>query len=276
MKLTYGRNMNIKKDIEEVILKKVLSETCTWTDNEKEESFEISFKDGVTELTQAQESTLAALLSIRVEAGQMDVRDLEDFIPSEEMVEAFFISSIFKPCESMDEVELYRNRVLANVNADVSVNLLSPNTTVVLERITEAGEVVYDVLTVGLSKTDKSKLTAVAKGFKLSRKAHNINETKIKPLNMAISSFGNEVVKTSAGVAGEILGNTLSTLGNAGTEGLTAFTHSFVTSSTIKDTLTDGRLTRVKEKGSEDVSGIVTYFADLFGKGKKKKSNGMI
>ncbi len=272
MRLHYGRNMNVKKDIEEVILKKVFVENCTWTDNAKEESFEVSLNEGVEGLTPAQESTLAALFAIRISAGQLDVRDVEDFIPSEEMVDAFFVSSLFKPCESMDEVELYRNRVLANVNSDVSVNLLSPNTTVVLERITEAGEVVYDVLTVGLSKTDKSKLTAVAKGFKFSRKIHNANETKIKPLNMAISSFGNEVAKTVSGVAGEMLGNTLSSLGNAGVEGLTAFTHSFVTSSTIKDTVTDGRLTRTKEKAVEDFNGILSYF----GKGKKKKSNGMI
>ena len=133
MRLHYGRNMNVKKDIEEVILKKVFVENCTWIDNAKEESFEVSLNEGVEGLTPAQESTLAALFAIRISAGQLDVRDVEDFIPSEEIVDAFFVSSLFKPCESMDEVELYRNRVLANVNADVSVNLLSPNTTVVLK-----------------------------------------------------------------------------------------------------------------------------------------------
>lgn len=272
-------NMNTVRDLQEIVFKSLgLTSTIstemveTRIGGTKGFCEEATVETDITGLEKDKLDFLKQLLYVRINAGQLSCEDITESdieIISEEEIQLFFACTFIKVCYTATEKDDYEKVVLANANTNAKVDLKAQTTE--WGRITADGYNVTDVVTYNLCKTDWAILDKMSFAFNLKNNAKDFRETKIQPMNMAIATFGDEVVRTMAGSVSEMAGNVVSTTVNAVTEAGKSFAYSFSRDIKVGDILTDDRAkTIVPNLKAQGVK-----LASLVHREKKQKRIGM-
>lgn len=215
MRIIFGENKNLAKDAEMIIKYAFDKEQRVSADSEEVTLPEFSDNDDIMDV---QMEKLYTMLGIRLEAGMLTMDNIDvDMFDQEDAVNAMN-KSLCKSCLNKGDAETYFNEVISVANVKAKGIDLMANTKV-WERVLPDGTKIYDLVTLNLDQDNKSMLIRMVKLYNRKNKLNDSKEKFFDPIMLSVSTYGGEIVRTTVGAAGEVLGNVAATVVNAAFEG---------------------------------------------------------